>query len=228
MVVEVNERTKSKLIPTISVVTNIDLEHLDFHKSEKNLENAFVNFISSIPFYGFCVICIDHPRIQKIFSKFTNRKIITYGISPKADIRAVNIKYSNEKMIFDVIYKGRKKDTSLLIKNVEFSMIGLHNVQNALASIAIALELDIKKKIIKSALRSFKGVQRRFQLIDVYNKIKIIDDYGHHPEEIKLTLSATKLLNTNGKVLAIFQPHRYSRLKNHFESFVNVLMMLMR
>ena len=122
-------------------------------------------------------------------------------------------------MIFDVTYKGIKNNRVSSINNIEFSMIGLHNVQNALASIAIALELNIKKTIIKSALKSFKGVQRRFQLIDIYNKVKIIDDYGHHPEEIKSALSATKLLNSNGKVLAVFQPHRYSRLKNHFQEF---------
>ena len=221
MVVEADESdgSFSKLMPTIAIITNIDLEHLDFHKTEKNLENAFINFMSSIPFYGLCSVCIDHPRVQKIFSNLKNRKIISYGLSPNADIRATNIITKDEKMYFDVTYKNKSNDKMMTIKNIEFSMLGLHNIQNALASISVALQLNINIKIIKTALRNFNGVQRRFQLIDTYKKSKIIDDYGHHPEEIKAALSATKLLKRNSKVLAVFQPHRYSRLKNHFNEF---------
>jgi len=221
MVVEADESdgSFSKLMPTIAIITNIDLEHLDFHKTEKNLENAFINFMSSIPFYGLCSVCIDHPRVQKIFSNLKNRKIISYGLSPNADVRGTNIITKDEKMYFDVTYKNKINDKMMTIKNIEFSMLGLHNIQNALASISVALQLNINIKIIKTALRNFNGVQRRFQLIDTYKKSKIIDDYGHHPEEIKAALSATKLLKRNSKVLAIFQPHRYSRLKNHFNEF---------
>ena len=122
-------------------------------------------------------------------------------------------------MYFDVTYKNKTNEKNYTIKNISFSMLGLHNIQNALASISIALELNIKPDIIKLALKNFNGVQRRFQLIDTYKNTKIIDDYGHHPEEIKAALSATKLITEKSKVLAIFQPHRYSRLKNHFNEF---------
>ena len=122
-------------------------------------------------------------------------------------------------MKFDLLYKSKNTQKVLQTKNFEFSMLGLHNVQNALASISVALQLNIELKTIKSALKTFNGVQRRFQLIDTYKNTKIIDDYGHHPAEIKSALSAAKLLDENAKVLAIFQPHRYSRLKNHFDDF---------
>ena len=220
MVVEADESdgSFSRLNPTIAIVTNIDLEHMEFHKSESNLENAFINFISSIPFYGFACVCIDHPRIQKILSKLSNKKIITYGFSPNSDVRANNIRFIDGKMTFDVSIRKDDNKNSIL-EYFEFPMIGNHNVQNALAAISLSLELKIPLDIIKESLKSFSGVQRRFQLIDTMMNTKIIDDYGHHPEEIKAALSATKLLKENGKVLAIFQPHRYSRLKNHFDEF---------
>ena len=221
MVVEADESdgSFSRLIPTIAIVTNIDLEHMDFHKTESNLEKAFTNFISSIPFYGFATVCIDHPRIQKILAKVTNKKIITYGYSPNADIRAINTRFVDGKMIFDVSYKDKVEKNTSFIKNIIFSMIGYHNVLNALAAISVALELGISITIIKKSLNSFSGVQRRFQFITKIDNAKIYDDYGHHPEEIKAALSAAKLIKNNSKILAIFQPHRYTRLKNHFEEF---------
>ena len=221
MVVEADESdgSFSRLIPTIAVVTNIDLEHMDYHKNEKNLEKAFINFISSIPFYGFVSVCIDHPRIQKILSKLSNKKIITYGFSPNADFRAINVKFKNGKMVFDVSYRNNSTKKVFLIKNIEFSMIGNHNVQNALAAISVSLELNIPLKVIKQSLKFFSGVQRRFQYIKNFGNTKIFDDYGHHPVEIKAALSAAKLIKTDSKILAIFQPHRYSRLKNHFDEF---------
>ena len=221
MVVEADESdgSFSRLIPTIAIVTNIDLEHMDFHKTESNLEKAFTNFISSIPFYGFAAVCIDHPRIQKILAKVTNKKIITYGYSPNADIRAINTRFVDGKMIFDVSYKDKVEKNTSFIKNIIFSMLGYHNILNALAAISVALELGISISIIKKSLNSFSGVQRRFQFITKIDNAKIYDDYGHHPEEIKAALSAAKLIKNNSKILAIFQPHRYSRLKNHFEEF---------
>ncbi len=221
MVVEADESdgSFSRLIPTIAIVTNIDLEHMDFHKSEKNLEKAFINFISSIPFYGFASVCIDHPRIQKILGKLTNKKIITFGYSPNADIRAVNTRYMNNKMVFDILYKDNINKKISSITNINFSMIGYHNILNALAAISVALELKIPINIIKKSLNTFTGVQRRFQFITKIENTLIYDDYGHHPEEIKSALSAAKLIKNNSKILAIFQPHRYSRLKNHFEEF---------
>ena len=221
MVVEADESdgSFSRLIPTIAIVTNIDLEHMDFHKTESDLEKAFTNFISSIPFYGFATVCIDHPRIQKILAKVTNKKIITYGYSPNADIRAINTRFVDGKMIFDVSYKDKVEKNTSFIKNIIFSMLGYHNVLNALAAISVALELGISISIIKKSLNSFSGVQRRFQFITKIDNAKIYDDYGHHPEEIKAALSAAKLIKNNSKILAIFQPHRYTRLKNHFEEF---------
>ena len=221
MVVEADESdgSFSRLIPTIAIVTNIDLEHMDFHKTESNLEKAFTNFISSIPFYGFATVCIDHPRIQKILAKVTNKKIITYGYSPNADIRAINTRFVDGKMIFDVSYKDKVEKNTSFIKNIIFSMLGYHNILNALAAISVALELGISISIIKKSLNSFSGVQRRFQFITKIDNAKIYDDYGHHPEEIKAALSAAKLIKNNSKILAIFQPHRYTRLKNHFEEF---------
>ena len=221
MVVEADESdgSFSRLIPTIAIVTNIDLEHMDFHKTESNLEKAFTNFISSIPFYGFAAVCIDHPRIQKILAKVTNKKIITYGYSPNADIRAINTRFVDGKMIFDVSYKDKVEKNTSFIKNIIFSMLGYHNILNALAAISVALELGISISIIKKSLNSFSGVQRRFQFITKIDNAKIYDDYGHHPEEIKAALSAAKLIKNNSKILAIFQPHRYTRLKNHFEEF---------
>ena len=218
MVVEADESdgSFSRLMPTIAVVTNIDLEHMDYHKSEQNLEKAFINFISSIPFYGFASICIDHPRIQKILGKLHNKKIITYGFSPNSDVRAINVKFKDKKMLFDVTFTDNASNKRSIIKNIELSMIGNHNVQNALAAISISLTLGISSNIIKTALKSFAGVHRRFQFINKIGKTKIFDDYGHHPVEIKAALSAAKLIKSNGKILSIFQPHRYSRLKNHF------------
>ena len=221
MIVEADESdgSFSRLIPTIAVVTNIDLEHMDYHKNEKNLEKAFINFISSIPFYGFASVCVDHHRIQKILSKLSNKKIITYGFSPNSDVRAINVKFQKGKMVFDVSYKNNNTKKNSLIKNIQFSMIGNHNIQNALAAISISLELNIPLKVIKNSLKFFSGVQRRFQYIKNIGNTKIFDDYGHHPVEIKAALSAAKLIKSDSKILAVFQPHRYSRLKNHFEEF---------
>ncbi len=221
IVIEADESDGSftKLIPTVAVVTNIDLEHMEYHKNEYNLEKAFIDFITSIPFYGFASVCIDHPRIQKILSKLKNKKIITYGFSPNADIRALNLKLKNEKMVFDVSIRNKSLCKINLIKNVTFPMLGKHNIQNALAAISISLELNISINTIRKSLNSFSGVQRRFEHITTLKGVKIFDDYGHHPVEIKAALSATKLLKEDCKILAIFQPHRYSRLKNHFEDF---------
>ena len=220
MVVEADESdgSFSKLNPTAAVVTNIDLEHLDYHKTEENLEVAFYNFLSSIPFYGFICLCIDHPRLQKLISKLKDKKVITYGLSANADIRATNISYKNNKMHFTLNVSKLRK-----IKNdthqIEFSMIGVHNIQNALATIATGIELKIPLKNIKSTLKTFTGVQRRFQSVGNFKKTTIIDDYGHHPVEINAALNAARLLTPKSKIISIFQPHRYSRLKDLFNEF---------
>lgn len=220
MIVEADESDGSfaKLNPTVAVVTNIDLEHLDHHGNEKNLEHAFFNFVSSIPFYGFICLCIDHPRVQKLISKLENKKIITFGLSANADIRATNIIYKNNCMNFDLNI-SKRLNTNTQVYNIEFSMIGLHNIQNALAAISIGLELNIPIESIQNSLKTFNGVQRRFEKVGDYNGSLIIDDYGHHPVEISSALSAARLIAPKNKIISIFQPHRYSRLRDLFEDF---------
>ena len=220
MVVEADESDGSfaKLNPTAAIITNIDLEHLDYHKNEDNLENAFYNFVSSIPFYGFVCLCIDNPRTQRLISKLENKKVITYGISANADIRATNISYKNNRMNFSLNITNNKKYEENIYE-IEFSMIGMHNIQNALATIATGIELKVPLKKIKNTLKNFTGVQRRFQKVGKYKSTTIIDDYGHHPVEINSALGAARLLAPKTKIIAIFQPHRYSRLRDLFDEF---------
>lgn len=220
MVVEADESDGSftKLNPTAAVITNIDLEHLDFHKNEKNLELAFFNFLSSIPFYGFICLCTDHPRVQKLISKLEDKKVITYGLSANADVRATNIIYNNNKMNFTLSISNRRK-LEISSYEIEFSMIGIHNIQNALATIATGIELKIPIEKIKNTLKTFTGVQRRFQNVGNFKNITIIDDYGHHPVEINAALAAARLLTPKNKIISIFQPHRYSRIKDLFNDF---------
>ena len=220
MVVEADESdgSFSKLNPTAAIITNIDLEHLDYHKNEDNLENAFYNFVSSIPFYGFVCLCIDNPRTQRLISKLENKKVITYGMSANADIRATNIYYENNKMNFSLNIKNNKEFEENVYK-IEFSMIGMHNIQNALATIATGIELKIPLTKIKNTLKNFTGVERRFQKVGNFKNTTIIDDYGHHPVEINSALSAARFLAPESKIIAIFQPHRYSRLKDLFDDF---------
>ena len=220
MVVEADESDGSftKLNPTAAVITNIDLEHLDFHKNEKNLELAFFNFLSSIPFYGFICLCTDHPRVQKLISKLEDKKVITYGLSANADVRATNIIYNNNKMNFTLSISNRRK-LEISSYEIEFSMIGIHNIQNALATIATGIELKIPIEKIKKTLKTFTGVQRRFQNVGNFKNTTIIDDYGHHPVEINAALAAARLLTPKSKIISIFQPHRYSRIKDLFNDF---------
>ena len=220
MVVEADESDGSftKLNPTAAVITNIDLEHLDFHKNEKNLELAFFNFLSSIPFYGFICLCTDHPRVQKLISKLEDKKVITYGLSASADVRATNVIYNNNKMNFTLSISNRRK-LEISSYEIEFSMIGIHNIQNALATIATGIELKIPIEKIKNTLKTFTGVQRRFQNVGNFKNTTIIDDYGHHPVEINAALAAARLLTPKSKIISIFQPHRYSRIKDLFNDF---------
>ena len=220
MVVEADESDGSfaKLNPTAAIITNIDLEHLDYHKTEENLETAFFNFVSSIPFYGFVCLCIDNPRTQKLMSKLENKKVITYGMSANADIRATNISYKKNMMHFSLNISNNR-DFQRKFYEIEFSMIGIHNIQNALATIATGIELKIPITKIKNTLKNFTGVQRRFQKVGNFKNTTIIDDYGHHPVEINSALAAARLLAPKNKIISIFQPHRYTRLKDLFDEF---------
>ncbi len=220
MIVEADESDGSfaKLNPTVAIITNIDLEHLDYHKNEENLENAFFKFLSSIPFYGFICLCIDHPRVQKLISKLEDKKVITYGLSANADIRATNINYKNQSMKFTLNVSSRREPVNKKYE-IDFSMIGVHNVQNALATIATGIELKIPLNKIKNSLKNFTGVKRRFETVGNFRGSLIIDDYGHHPVEIDAALAAARLLTPKNKIISIFQPHRYSRLKDLFDEF---------
>ena len=220
MVVEADESDGSfaKLNPTAAIITNIDLEHLDYHKTEDNLENAFFNFVSTIPFYGFVCLCIDNPRTQKLMSKLENKKVITYGMSANADIRATNVLYKKNKMYFSLNITNNKEYESKVYE-IEFSMIGNHNIQNALATIATGIELKIPLTKIKKTLKNFTGVQRRFQKVGNFKNTTIIDDYGHHPVEINSALAAARLLAPENRIISVFQPHRYSRLRDLFHEF---------
>ena len=220
MVVEADESDGSflKLPCTNVIVTNIDAEHLDYYKSYKELKSAFKKFINNIPFYGLAVICIDNSTIQSIISEIEDKKIVTYGLSPQADYRAKNIKFMDGKTFFSLEISPRKDSSAKTLNNMVSNIPGIHNIQNVLAVCAMASELGMPLNIIKPGLEDFEGVNRRFSLIKDFKGIKIFDDYGHHPVEIKATLAAAREISKN-KVIAVVQPHRYSRLKLLFEEF---------
>ncbi len=220
IVVEADESDGSfvKLPSTIAVVTNIDPEHMDFYGSFESLRQAFVWFVENIPFYGFAVLCIDHPEVQALIGEVSDRRIITYGMSPQADIRAARLEVSPGISRFDVVIGDRASGERRTLERVELPMVGAHNVQNALAGIAIAQEIGIDDEVIRRALANFQGVKRRFTETGVVDGITIIDDYGHHPVEITAALAAARA-GTAGKVIAVVQPHRYSRLGDLFEEF---------
>lgn len=204
-----------KLSPTIAVVTNIDREHMDFFRNMDEIKTAFVSFINKVPFYGLAIICRENEFIREITPKI-HRRYITYGLTDEADVYATNITIGYMSVTFDVVYKGRS------MGNFSISMPGIHNVLNALASIAVGMELKLDISRIKEALRGFTGIQRRFEFKGEARGVKIFDDYGHHPAEIRATLGAAKesLLRSvaptedKGRLIVIFQPHRYTRTRD--------------
>ena len=220
MVAEADESdgTFLKLPSTIAVVTNIDPEHLDHYGSFEGLRDAFDAFVANIPFYGFAALCIDHVEVQAMIPRVSERRVITYGFSPQADVRGVNVKTTSEAVRFDVHFTDRKTGAEQTFKNLALSMLGKHNVQNALAAISIAVEVGISEEVIRSSLSSFKGVKRRFTRVGEIGGVAIIDDYGHHPVEIAAVLETARAAS-EGRVIAIVQPHRYTRFKELFEGF---------
>jgi UDP-N-acetylmuramate--alanine ligase len=220
MVVEADESdgTFVKVPSTISVVTNIDPEHLDHWKDFDQLREAFKNFVQNIPFYGFAVLCIDHPEVQALIGRVTDRRIFTFGFSPQADVRATNVRTNISDSVFDVVIRERVDSAERIIKDVRLPMVGDHNVSNSLAAITVALELGIPDEKIVSAFDGFTGVKRRFTKTGEVDGVTIIDDYGHHPVEIKAVLKAARQATQNN-VIAVVQPHRYSRLHDLFEDF---------
>ena len=220
MVVEADESdgTFVKLPATIAVVTNIDPEHLDFYGNFDAVRDAFATFVSNLPFYGFATLCIDHPEVQALIARIADRKIITYGMNPQAEVRAVNVRSEGGRSRFDAVIATRSTGEPRTLTNLELPMAGLHNVQNALAAIAIASEMGIADEVLRRALGKFAGVKRRFTKTGEVNGITVIDDYGHHPVEIKAALAAARS-STKAKVIAVVQPHRFTRLRDLFEEF---------
>jgi len=220
MVVEADESdgTFTRLPAAIAVVTNIDPEHLDHYGDFAALQQAFETFAGNIPFYGFAVLCIDHPVVQGLIPKLAERRIRTYGLSPQADIRAVNIRLGAEGSAYDAVVADRATAKTRTIRNLFLPMFGEHNVLNSLAAIAVAAEMGLGDAVVRASFKNFKGVRRRFTKTGEWNGIAIIDDYGHHPVEIAAVLKAARSI-TAGKVIAVVQPHRYTRLADLFEGF---------
>ena len=200
------------LSPIISIVTNIDPEHLDHYGDEEKMLQCFLDFINKVPFYGLAVLCMDNRNIQLLLPKIKKR-FITYGMTPQADLQALDIEFKGMNASFELNFKGD------MLGRVEIGMPGLHNVYNAMAAIAVAMEMDIPFESVKKGIEGFGGVQRRFQIKGEARGIMVVDDYGHHPEEIRATLSAAKG-GWDRRVIIVFQPHRYSRTRDLFNDFV--------
>ncbi len=220
MVVEADESdgTFTKLPATIAVVTNMDPEHLDFYRTVEAMNRAYEQFVENIPFYGFAVLCIDHPVVQAMIGRINDRRIVTYGLSHQADVKALNIRIDPTGATYDVAIAARGGIPARQIANLRLPMMGQHNVQNSLAAIAVAHEMGANDETIRKALAGFGGVKRRFTRTGEVDGIIVIDDYGHHPVEIAAVLRAARAA-TKGKVIAVVQPHRYTRLANLFEEF---------
>jgi len=214
-----SDGTFVKLPLTIAVVTNIDSEHMDHYGSFDALRDAFVTFVEQIPFYGFAALCIDDAEVQALIPRVLDRKIITYGESPQADIRIANIEASRDGSSFDIVIADRKSGEERIIKKLHLPMVGGHNTLNAAAAISIALEMGIADDLIRKGLTNFEGIKRRFTKTGEVDGVSIIDDYGHHPVEISAVLEAARTATPAGRVMAVVQPHRYSRLYNLFEDF---------
>jgi UDP-N-acetylmuramate--alanine ligase len=216
MVVEADESdgTFNRLPATIAIVTNIDPEHMEHWGDFERLKQGFVDFVSNIPFYGVAVCCTDHPEVRSLVGKITDRRVITYGFNAQADVRALNLRYEAGVAHFDIALQVEE----ILIEGCSLPMPGDHNVSNALAAVAVARHLGMKGDEIRGALAAFGGVNRRFTKVGEVNGVTIIDDYGHHPVEIAAVLRAARQATT-GRVIAVHQPHRYSRLSSLFEDF---------
>ncbi|HWE72051.1 MAG TPA: UDP-N-acetylmuramate--L-alanine ligase [Stellaceae bacterium] len=220
MVVEADESdgTFVKLPSTIAVITNIDPEHLDHYGTVEALHQGFESFAGNVPFYGLDILCIDHPVVQGLIPRLSERRVVTYGFSPQAEIRAVDVSLGRDGAHYDVVIVDRRNNTTRTISGLTLPMFGRHNVQNSLAVVAVAQELKIDDQLLREALAGFKGVKRRFTKVGEAHGITIIDDYAHHPVEIAAVLSAARDA-TAGRVIAVVQPHRYSRLANLFNEF---------
>nr|WP_221237124.1 UDP-N-acetylmuramate--L-alanine ligase [Roseospira goensis] len=221
MVVEADESdgTFTKLPATIGVITNMDPEHLDFYGSFERMREAYKAFVQNLPFYGFATLCIDHPEVQSLIPEVLDRKIVTYGFSPQADVRAVNVDLGPEGARFDLTLTDRISGHVETLEGIRLPMFGRHNVQNALAALAIGREMGLDNTVLRTALARFGGVRRRFTRTGVVGGVTVVDDYGHHPVEITAVLGAARDVVGDKRVIAVVQPHRYSRLRDLFDDF---------
>jgi UDP-N-acetylmuramate--alanine ligase len=221
MVVEADESDGSflRLKSTVAVVTNIDPEHLDHYGDFEAVKQAFVSFVENIPFYGFAAVCLDHPEVQAMAAKIDNRRLITYGVNPQAQVRATKIEMGADGASFDVAVRTSHGVETL--EGLKLPMPGRHNVLNALAAIAVARELGVSDEAVRQGLAAFGGVKRRFTTTGVAKGVRVVDDYGHHPVEIAAVLRAARDVQdaSGGRVIAVVQPHRYSRLNDLFDEF---------
>lgn len=233
IIVEADESDGSftRLPATIAVVTNIDPEHMDFYPTFDHLKKAFIDFVERIPFYGLGIMCLDHPEVRELLPQLSDRRIMTYGFTEDANVRAVNLRQTSEGTTFDVeiatpaalAHRALARESiSILprkINDLFLPMMGQHNVQNALAVVALAQELSFEDAIVRRAFSGFSGVKRRFTKTGVGAGITVIDDYAHHPVEIKTVLAAARQA-TKGRIVAVAQPHRYTRLHHFFQDYV--------
>jgi UDP-N-acetylmuramate--alanine ligase len=220
MVVEADESdgTFLKLPADIAIVTNVDPEHLDHFKTFDAVQDAFRAFVENVPFYGFSVMCTDHPVVQSLVGRIEDHRIVTYGENPQADVRLLDVSHAGGTSLFTIALRDRAGQSEHEIKNLALPMPGRHNALNATAAVAVAHELGIADDVIRNALAAFGGVRRRFTRTGIWNGVTIIDDYGHHPVEIAAVLKAARE-STKGQVIAVVQPHRYTRLAALFEQF---------
>jgi UDP-N-acetylmuramate--alanine ligase len=220
MVVEADESdgTFLKLPADIAIVTNIDPEHLDHFKSFEAVQEAFRDFVDNVPFYGFSVMCTDHPVVQSLVGRIEDRRVVTYGENPQADVRLMDVSHAGGTSLFTIALRDRAGQLAREIKNVALPMPGRHNALNATAAVAVACHLGVDDARIRQALGNFSGVRRRFTRTGAWNGVTVIDDYGHHPVEIAAVLKAARE-STKGQVIAVVQPHRYTRLAALFEQF---------
>jgi UDP-N-acetylmuramate--alanine ligase len=224
VVVEADESdgTFLRLPATVAVVTNEDPDHLDYYGTFENMRDAFQRFVENVPFYGFAVLCIDHPEVQAMVGRITDRRMITYGFSPQADARAVNVSFSQGASHFDCVFTDRRKASETRLEGMSLPMPGEHNVQNAMAAIVVARQLGVPDAVIKKGLAEFRGVGRRFTKVGEVRGAAIIDDYAHNPFKIAAAVRAARQAY-KGPIVAVVQPHRYTRLRDTFEQFATCL-----
>jgi len=215
LVAEADESDGSflKLSPTIAVVTSIDREHMNHYHGMDDVYDAYMGFVNKVPFYGCAILCLDHPAIQGLLPRVT-RRFVTYGLAAQADVYGANLSYEGMETSFDLVVRGKN------LGRIALRLPGAHNVQNALAAVSVALELDIGLDEIKKGLQSFSGVERRFHERGSLRGVKVIDDYGHHPEEIRAVLAGAKQ-SFKKRIVAVFQPHRFTRTKDLFNEFLS-------